>query len=92
MFGFIRALGDLVSTLTVFNYDIMTAPTQDDGWPFWVGLLFQGVGIVGTVSLGFQIWKEITSSGILNSNWGAAVVLLGVSTTAALGGIGLLFG
>ena len=57
-----------------------------------MGLFFQGLGVLGTFYLGFQIWKQITSSGILNSNWGAAVVLLGVSTTAALGGIGLLFG
>ena len=73
-------------------YDIVTAPTAADGWPFWMGLFFQGLGVLGTFYLGFQIWKQITSSGILNSNWGAAVVLLGVSTTAALGGIGLLFG
>ena len=91
IFDFIKALGDLVKQLLFFDYEIVTSLTSADGAMFWIGQLFRLVSVAGTIVLGYHIYRLITSSGLMQSNWGAAVVLGGVGITGALGAIGFIF-
>ena len=92
IFSFVKALGGMVYSLVAFNYEIVTSLTAADGAWFWVAVLIRLVGIGGTVWLGFELYQVITRSGLLQSNWGAAVVLGGMGITAALGIFGFVFG
>ena len=92
IFNFVTALGGMVYSLVSFNYEIVTSLTAEDGAWFWVAVLIRLVGVGGTNWLGFELYQVITRSGLLQSNWGAAMVLGGMGITAALGIFGFVFG
>lgn len=88
LFEFIKALGDMFNLLVFFSYEVVTGIEVADGAWYWLRVLFQLVGFSGTVWVGYELVMLVFRSGILGSNWGAAVVLGGVGVGGALSVLG----
>ena len=91
VFEFIRDLGDTVNALFIFNYPFIGMVESSDGLAYWGIILVWVVSWGGTLKVGLETARLLFSSGVLSSGIGIAIVLGGVSATAALGGLGFLF-
>ena len=88
LFNLANNLGDTITVLTVYNYDILTLVQPDDGFVYWVVLAFRIVTWAFNAKLGFELLKLLFQSGLLQSSMGLALVMGGVGLTALLAGYG----
>ena len=90
LFDFINNLGDLVYGLLAFNYDILTQIQADDGLTFYFILIIRAITWIATWRTGAALIQWILSTGVMQSNVGAALVLGGGAGAAALTGLGIV--
>ena len=88
LFDFITDLGDTVNTILWFDYELLEMVKPDDGFVYWVVMAFWIVSWGLTLKLGLEVFKLISSSGLLQSTLGLSLVLGGVGVTGALGLLG----
>ena len=89
LFDFISNLGDTVYGVLAFNYDMLTKITPSDGVVFYFILVIRLTTWYATWKTGAALIQWILSTGVMQSNIGAALVLGGGASTAALTGLGI---
>ena len=89
LFDFISNLGDTIYGVLAFNYDMLTQIQPDDGLVFYFILIIRAITWYATWRTGAALIQWILSTGVMQSNLGAALVLGGGVGTAALGAVGI---
>ena len=84
LFRLVTDLGDTINTLLWFDYELLEM-VPEATFGYWIVMGFWVASWGLTLKLGFEVFKLIISSGIMQSTLGLSLVLGGAGVTGALG-------